>query len=86
LTEKENKCSAAAEMGDRARAKWTENWGLLCLASFREGAGSPSNTMWPGPRRTSYLRSKWQLDLSNRLATIHQHHRHERTDRQNGPL
>jgi len=24
-----------------------------CWAPFRGGAGSPSNTMWPGPRPTS---------------------------------
>jgi len=33
-------------MGDHATAKWAEKWGLLCL--FPWGAGSPSNTMWPG--------------------------------------
>jgi len=38
-----NNSSAVAEMGDRARAKWTEKWGLLC--PFPRGAGSPSNTM-----------------------------------------
>ena len=30
---------------------WAEKRGLLC--PFRGGAGSPSNTMWPGPRSTS---------------------------------
>jgi len=25
-----NNSSAVAEMGDRARAKWAEKWGLLC--------------------------------------------------------
>jgi len=29
---------------------WAENLGRLCLFG---GAGSPSNTMWPGPRPTS---------------------------------
>jgi len=42
------------------------------------GAGSPSNTMWPGPR--PYLHAKFHLDPSNRLSTIHQ--RHRQTDRQ----
>ena len=47
------KSSAVAEMGDRARAKWAEKWeGGFCVP-FRGGAGSPSNTMWPGPRPTS---------------------------------
>jgi len=47
------KSSAVAEMGDRARARWAEKWGGCC-APFRGGpeAGSPSNTMWPGPRPT----------------------------------
>ena len=43
-----NKCSAAAEMGDCARAKWAEKWGLLFPFPVGGGAGSPSNTMWPG--------------------------------------
>jgi len=30
----------------------------------------------------AYLRTKFHLDPSNRLATIHQHYRQERTDRQ----
>jgi len=95
------------------------------------GAGSPSNTMWPGPSPTSlpsgilihpavwpyqawvenwgtvplwgrgswvpisrsvagaeaYLRAKLHLDLPNRLATIHQRHTQDRTDRyDNGPI
>jgi len=41
------KSSAVAEMGDRARAKWAEKWGLMCLFPWG-GAGSPSNTMLPG--------------------------------------
>jgi len=50
---------------------WTENWGLCPFG--RGGAGSPSNTMWPGPSR--YLHVKFRLDPSNRLATIHQRYR-----------
>jgi len=41
-------------MGDRARAKWAEKWGLLC--PFFEGGGgirSPCNTVLPWPRPTS---------------------------------
>jgi len=41
-------------------------WG--CCAPFSGGAGSPSNTMSPAPR--PYLRTKWHLDPSSRLATI----------------
>ena len=38
-----NKCSAAAEMGDRVIAKWAEKWGAV----------SPSNTTLPEPRARS---------------------------------
>ena len=51
------------------------------------GAGSLSNTMWPGPK--AYLHAKFHLDPSNRLATVHERHRQDRqTDRQtdNGPI
>ena len=47
----QNKSSAVAEMGDRARAKWAEMWGLLCpfpceelgphLTQCRLGRGLP---------------------------------------------
>jgi len=41
-------------MGDRARGKWAENGGLLCLFPSAGGAArSPSNTVSPGPRPTS---------------------------------
>ena len=32
---------------------WAENWGLCALPSLGRVAGSPPNTMWPGPRPTS---------------------------------
>jgi len=55
-----------SENGDRLnwpQQTWTEKWGLLC--SFPWGstaAGSPSNTMWPGPRPTSVgLPSAWHI-------------------------
>jgi len=35
-------------------------------------------------RADAYLRAKFYLDPSNRLATIHQRHRQDRTDRQTG--
>jgi len=41
--------NAVAEMGDRAKAKWAEKWGAADPLSVG-GAGSPSNTMSPGPR------------------------------------
>jgi len=37
-------------MDDRARAKWAEKWGVAVPLSV--GAGSLSNTMWPGLRLT----------------------------------
>jgi len=39
-------------------------------------------------RAKAYMRAKFRLDPSNRLATIHQRHRQtDRTDRQdNGPI
>jgi len=44
-----NKRSAVAEMGDRlATIGMGRKWGRAAV-----GAGSPSNTMWPGPRPTS---------------------------------
>jgi len=47
------KYSAAAEMGDRARAKWVEKWGGCCATFHGVGAGSPSNATSPGTRPTS---------------------------------
>jgi len=42
-------------------------------------------------RAEAYLHAKFHLDLSNRLATVHERHRQDRTDRQtdrtdNGPI
>jgi len=56
---------------------WAENLGLW---PFGGGVpGSPSNTMWSGTRPTCRLHAKFHLDPSNRLATIHQRHRQDRT-------
>ena len=45
------KSSAVAEMGDRRHSRHgPKRGGLLC--PFRRGAGSPSNTAWPGPKFT----------------------------------
>jgi len=41
-----------------------------CAFFWGRVAGSRSNTIWPGPRPT-----KFHLDPSTRLATIHQRHR-----------
>ena len=47
-----NKSSAVAEMGDRGHNRHAPKEGAALLLS-RRGPGSPSNTMWPGPRSTS---------------------------------
>jgi len=49
--------SAIAEMGDRlATIDMDRKMGGLLYPFPRGGAGSPSNTMWPGPRPTSVSR------------------------------
>ena len=47
------KSSAVAEMGDRGHNRHGPKRGGWLLCPFCRGAGSPSNTMWPGPRSTS---------------------------------
>ena len=60
------KCSAVAEMGNRLA---TIDMGRkLGAVPLWRGAGSPSNTMWPGPRPS--LRTKCHLDPSSCLATV----------------
>ena len=50
----QNKCSAAAKMGDRARAKWAEKWGRGLLCHFQWGELGPHlTTTSPGPRPTA---------------------------------
>ena len=48
----ENKSSAAPEMGDHLATIDMGRKVGAAVALFG-GAGSPSNTMWPGPRPTS---------------------------------
>ena len=59
---------------------WAEN-GVGDCAPLGRGAGFPSHTMWPGPAE-SYLRAKFHLDPSNRLATTCQCHRQSGQDTQ----
>ena len=60
-----NKSPAVAEVSDHlATIGMGRKWGGAAV-----GAGSPSNTMWPGPRPTAFLFTKWHLDPSNCLAT-----------------
>jgi len=49
--------------------------GLLCSLFLRQGAGSPSNTMWHGE---AYFHTKRHPNPSTRLFTIHR--RHGQTD------
>jgi len=52
LCEEINKNSAVAEMGDRlATIDMGRKLGAVPL--YWKGAGSPPNTIWPGPRPTS---------------------------------
>jgi len=50
-----NKSSTVDEMGDHTTAKWAKKCGRLLypVPLSMGGAGSPSNTMWPGTRPTS---------------------------------
>ena len=50
--QRRNKSSAVAEMSDRLATINTKRKVGDCYAPFW-GAGSPSNTIWPGPRPTS---------------------------------
>jgi len=61
-----NKSSAVAEMGNRlATTDMGRKVGAVLPLSM-EGAGSPYNTVaWA----EAYLRTKWHLDPSSRLAT-----------------
>jgi len=48
---------------------------------FWEGSGVPSNTVaWA----EAYLHAKFHLDPYNRLATVHQHYRQNRTQDRTG--
>jgi len=51
-------CVATVDMGLKDRAEGA------AVPLWDGGAGSPSNTIWPGPK---YI--KWHLDPSSRLAT-----------------
>jgi len=48
-----NMSSAVAEMGDRGHNRYGPKRGDAVPLSRGGGAGSPSNTLWPGPRSTS---------------------------------
>ena len=58
---------------------WAENWGLCPVG---EGELGPNLTHCGQGR--GHLHAKFLLDSSNRLATIHQRYRQDRTDRQTG--
>ena len=79
--ERSKTSSAVAEMGDHLATVeiGRKVWG--CCAAFRRGAGSPSNTMSPGPRPTSV--PSILIHPSVWPPTIHQRYTQDRqTDRQ----
>jgi len=47
------KSSAVTEIGNHGHHRHGRKEGGGCCAPFTGAAGSPSNTMWPGPRFTS---------------------------------
>jgi len=57
---------------------WAENWGLC---PFGEGVWVPIKHDMV--RAKAYLRAKFHLDLSNRLATVHQRYRQDKQDSTN---
>ena len=66
------KSSAVAEMGDRGHNRHgPKRWGADVLLSWR--AGTPFNTMWPGPRSTSVPSgvfihpAVWPLNMGHKL-------------------
>jgi len=74
------KSSAVTEMGDRSATidmGRKVGRGLLCPFPWGELGSHLKNAAWA----KAYLHTKWHLDPSNQLATIHQHHR-----RYNGPV
>jgi len=71
-----NKCSVAAEMGDRARAKWTEKWGRLLCSLIRLDPHLAQCGLGRGP--PPYQLTKWHLDSFNRLATMLQSYRQDK--------
>ena len=71
----QNKSSAVAEMGDRGHYRHGPKRGGAAVPLSWGGAGSPSNTMWPGSRSTSVPCLLWpnglmDEDPSSHLATI----------------
>jgi len=53
MTELTNKSSAVAEMGDPGHNRHGPHRGGGAAVPLSRRAGTPSNTMWPGPRSTS---------------------------------
>ena len=70
-----NKSSAVAEMGDRGHNRHGPKR-RGCCTHFAGEAGSPSNTMWPGPRSTSVPSgvfihpAVWPPDMGRKLGAV----------------
>jgi len=58
---------------------WAENW-VGAVPLWRRGSWVPIKHNVA--RAETYLHAKFHLDPSNRLATVHERHRQNRTDRQ----
>jgi len=75
-------------MGDRlATIDVGRKLGRGCYAPFLGGRNwAPSNTMWPGPRPTSYQMASWSIQPFDHYTNVTD--RQDRTDRQtdNGPI
>ena len=60
LVQSPQELSSIAEMGDRlSTIDMDRKVGAVVPRSIGGGAGSPSNTMWPGPRTTSMPSGIW---------------------------
>jgi len=63
-----HKSSAVAEIGDRGHNRHgPKRGGLLCPFRGKMGAGTPSNTMWPGPTSTSVPIRLATIDMGQKL-------------------
>jgi len=73
-----HKSSAVAAMGDRLATTDMVRKVRAAVPISVQGAGSPSNTMSPGPRPTSVPTAEWHLDSYSLLTTTHQRHNKHR--------
>jgi len=70
-----NKSSAVAEMGDRGHNRHGPKIGGGASVPLLRGAGTPSNTMWRGPRSTSvpcgvFIHLAGSIDILQKLGGV----------------